>query len=135
MLTKAKTTKQVAWIGFMVLNHTPTESARLAKYKGDHKRMGWENTTKPHLMAEIEQKRALASAIVENKACDILRETMRIAYAPNSPVVSTGDKLRALDLLGKNEKLWDLNTGRGETTVIVISPKPRKQVESEVADE
>jgi hypothetical protein len=44
---------------------------------------------------------ARISAKVENKAVDILRETMRIAYATNSAQISTGDKLRALEMCGK----------------------------------
>ncbi len=129
------TTKQTAWIAAMVLGHNPTESARLAKYKGDHKHAGWENTTKPHLMTEIDAKRAELSLKVENKAEDVLKELMTIAYAQQAAGLTTGDKIRALDLLGKNTKLWDVNAGRGEQTIIIINPpKQAKTVESEVLD-
>lgn len=55
-------------------------------------------------MAKVSEK-------VENKAEDILRGIMSIAYPGtdadgNAIVVNTGDRLRAMELLGKNLKMW-----------------------------
>lgn len=55
---KPRTTKQQAWIEAILQGCNPTEAARQAKYKNDHKHQGWLNTTKDHLTQEITKRRA-----------------------------------------------------------------------------
>lgn len=52
-------------------------------------------------MADLSEK-------VENNACDILRALKEIAYGTDTAYRTTGDRIRALDLLGKNAEggMW-----------------------------
>lgn len=98
------TEKQQRFVNAKLKGENNTESARQAGYRGNAVTLGavgYENLKKPQIKEALDDKRAELSLKVENKAEDILKETMRIAYAPNSPIVSTGDKLRALEMCGK----------------------------------
>ncbi len=73
----------------------------------------------------IDEQKAELSEVVNNKRADILKETMRIAYAPNSPMVSTGDKLRALELCGKECEggIWTDKIGGGVDQAPPLTPE------------
>lgn len=139
---QAKTVKQRAWVSFMLQGKNPTESARLAEYKGDHKHAGWKNTTKPHLMTEIDRKRAeLSTKIGVTVAGQVVEHRRLATKAENKGDIATAT--RNLELVGKTIAAYaDKNINIGEQTVIIIAPKApqlpqdgRKRVEADIISE
>ncbi len=80
---------------------------------------------KHSIKEQIAGLRAELSEVVNNRRADILKETKRIAYAPNSPTVSTGDKLRALELCGKECEggIWTDKIGGGVDQAPPLTPE------------
>ena len=117
------TAKQETFKNRIIAGDSPIDAARVAypNIKTDTalSTMAHENMMKHDIKEAIDDKRAELSAKVGNNRADILKETMRIAYALNSSTVSTGDKLRALELCGKECEggIWTdklAGAGKGE---------------------
>ncbi len=131
--TKNRTVKQQAWIEAVLSGMTPTEAARTAGYKANLcKHQGYENTTKPYLMQEIGRRRAKLSTetgYTVAQAQKEYEEARLLAMEIKQPAAAAGAVTGKARLFG-----MDKDAGGKEQTVIIISPKAPKPVESEVVE-
>lgn len=135
-VNKRRTTKQQAWIEAILTGLNPTDAARIAKYApGTESQRGCENVTNRNLIAEIDRRRAKVSTITGVTIEGQQREHTRLArLAEEKGDLTTAT--RNQELIGKTIAAYaDKNINIGEQTVIIISPKPPKAVESAVIEQ
>ena len=126
---RVQTTKQLAWVEAMLTNVTPTEAARMAKYAPNtHKQRGHENVTNSYLMRKIDKRReqlraktgyTIAQAQKEYEEARLLAMTCR---QPAAAATAITGKARLYGM--------DKDANIGEKTVIIISPKVSKVIDS-----
>src|SRR5688500_2356446 len=97
--------KQARFVDFFVgeANGNGTKAARLAGYKGSPqtlKAVASENLTKPYVANEIKKRLRTAMSGEE-----VLQELSEIARAECHESVRVGEKLKALELMGKHHRL------------------------------
>ncbi len=130
---KYRTVKQQAWIEGILTGLNPTAAARKAKYSPKLCRFqGYENTTKPHLMQEIAQRKAQLAAETgytvaqcENEYDEVRKLALQLKQPAAAATAITG-KARLYGM--------DKDANIGEKTVIIIAPRAPKPVESAVID-
>ncbi len=126
------TTKQEDFKNAFISGLAPIDAAREA-YNKDGKinnntlsQLAHDNLRLPKIKAAIDMHRAKISEKVENRAEDILRAVQALAYPAEGVVVQNNDRLRALELLGKNKAMWiDRRMGDGDGVQIFIEQPPR----------
>lgn len=98
--------KQQRFVDFYFqTNGNGTRAAELAGYKGSPqtlKAVASENLTKPYIAKEI-GKRLRTTMTGE----EVLKELSEIATAECTEPVRVGDKLKALDLMGKHHRIFN----------------------------
>lgn len=97
------TTKQRLFVEAYLANPNATDAARKAGYKGNDltlKQVGCENLAKPYIAAAIEKRVEQAAMTAD----EVLHELANIARGDYSDY--RGDKLKALELVGKHHKLF-----------------------------
>ncbi len=114
------TTKQRLFVEAYLLTSNATESARRAGYKGNDNTLGVvgnENLSKPKI-AEMVGKRVEAAAMTADEVlrelADIAksdwRDHVEIQYGKDGEMLAAklklGDKIKALELIGKHHKIF-----------------------------
>lgn len=134
IIVKRRTVKQQAWIEAMLTGRNPTEAAVLAKYAPNTASIrGWENVRNSNLTVEISRRKAELAAetgYTVAQAQKEYEEARLLAMWIGQPAAASTAVTGKARLFG-----MDKDAGGGEKTVIIISPKPVKAVESAVIDD
>lgn len=118
-----------------VANWNGAKAARLARYSDKAaKEQASYLLTLPNILAAIEKKKAelfSGAAVTKEEVIRNHRLAQQLALEKGDLTTYT----RNNELLGKTEAMYaDKNINIGEKTVIIISPKPVKEVESTVIE-
>lgn len=137
--------RQRVFVDEVVGGATQAAAARVAGYgKSRPDVAGSKLMAKPLVRKAVEQRRELAAEEAGVEASKVLRAVASIAYSAKT---KNGDKLRALELLGKNRKLWTekhehtgkdgapLPTAAPQAPVILMTPEAAKAVAQQLLAE
>lgn len=130
-----RTVKQQAWIEAMLTGVTPTESARIAGYaESNCKYAGRDNTTNPHLMQEIDRRKA---EVVQKTELTIATVLKQLQWGIEQATLK-GDLAAAArfsELQGKYLSMWSADGNNAATGLnLNFTTKPRAKTGDKGAD-
>lgn len=140
------TEKQKRFADYYIETGNATEAAIKAGYsRKTAKEMGYENLTKPHIKAyiderirEMDEKRIMKAEEVMQLLTAIARNEVKeevVVFGDGMSVIeekgiSAKDRLKALELIGKRYGLWtDKQQIEGEVQVNIIDNIPKSEEE------
>ena len=128
------TAKQARFCEEYTIDSNATQAAIRAGYSiNSAKVIGCQNLTKPNIKQAIDKNRADLSAEVGytvGQALNEYEQARTLAMQERQPAAASTAVTGKARLFG-----FDKDSGGGEKTVIIISPKPPKQVKSEVIEQ